>query len=239
MSRETFLNRVREAAQRGRAYRVHVDEIPEGTGYVGAREGDLCAAMAAEVVEVGGAAHVVTDSEAAREQLLDLLDQYNVRCVLMWQHELLRRLGLQEVLGDAGIDWLDHDRLSNMDEAAARQAVMAADIGVTSCDWAIAETGSLVVHSRPGQERMASLVTPVHIAVVERRQIVPDLFDVTWNRSPDLFESDASSNRSGDLFHELPSNISIITGPSKTGDIELTLTTGVHGPGKWHVIIIS
>jgi L-lactate dehydrogenase complex protein LldG len=72
---------------------------------------------------------------------------------------------------------------------------------------------------------LASLLPPVHIAIVERAQIVPDLFD--------LFAILEQQIPTG-----LPTNVALITGPSKTGDIELTLITGVHGPGKWHVIIV-
>ena len=79
--------------------------------------------------------------------------------------------------------------------------------------------------SAPGSERLASLLPPVHVAVIEAAQILPDLFD--------LF---ARLQISG--HPEMPSNLTLITGPSKTGDIELRLTTGVHGPGEWHVIII-
>ena len=60
------------------------------------------------------------------------------------------------------------------------------------------------------------------MAVIEARQIVADLFAL-FSR----YEHE-----------ELPSNLTLITGPSKTGDIELELTTGVHGPGQWHVIIV-
>ena len=80
--------------------------------------------------------------------------------------------------------------------------------------------------SQPGQERVASLVPPLHIALVERRQIVPDLIDAF-----------GLLHRRG--LASLPSNVTFITGPSKTGDIELQLTTGVHGPGKWQVIVIG
>jgi L-lactate dehydrogenase complex protein LldG len=69
------------------------------------------------------------------------------------------------------------------------------------------------------------LLPPVHIAIVERAQIVPDLFD--------MFAILGRQIETG-----LPTNLAFITGPSKTGDIELTLITGVHGPGKWHVIVI-
>jgi L-lactate dehydrogenase complex protein LldG len=100
----------------------------------------------------------------------------------------------------------------------------AADVGITGVDFLIAETGSLVMRSSPGQPRSISLLPPVHIALAERRQIVPDLFD---------------------LFHELgnppalPSCLTLITGPSKTGDIELRLVTGVHGPGTVHVLMVD
>jgi L-lactate dehydrogenase complex protein LldG len=73
---------------------------------------------------------------------------------------------------------------------------------------------------------VASLLPPMHIAIVERQQVVPDLIDCLAI----LQESSAAS---------MPSNVTFITGPSKTGDIELQLTTGVHGPGKWRVIVIQ
>ena len=225
MSRDEFLARVRQAAHAGRAYRVHVDEVEPSTGYVGARSNDICQAMADEVNEVGGFAHIVGDFDEAKRQVLDLLDKYQAKSVLQWQHDVLDSLSLSESLQGRGIESFDHERLNSVPEDEARSQYMAADVGITSCDIAVAETGSLIVCSRPGQERIASLVTPVHIGVVTRQQIVPDLFDAF-----------AQLNQLG--FDDVPSNISIITGPSKTGDIELTLTTGVHGPGKWHVIII-
>jgi L-lactate utilization protein LutC len=223
-ARSIFLDRVRHAAAKGRAYRVHLHDVPEGTGYVGARSEDLCAAMAAEITEVGGHAHVVADIAAANTLVRELVQQYAAKRVLLWRHELLARLRLEESLRELGVGQLDYDVLATLDPAARRSALMAADVGITSCDLAIAETGSLLVCSRAGQERVASLVTPVHIAIVERQQIVPDLFDAFAR----LGEAAA-----------LSSNVVLITGPSKTGDIELTLTTGVHGPGVWHVVIVQ
>lgn len=90
---------------------------------------------------------------------------------------------------------------------------------------AVAETGTLVVCSSPGQERVVSLTPPVHLAIVARHQIVPDLFDVFGGLASRGLES-------------LPSNLAFITGPSKTDDIELQPTTGVHGPGQWRVLIL-
>ena len=93
-------------------------------------------------------------------------------------------------------------------------------------DFAVAETGTLAVSAQIGRERLTSLAPPIHIAIVERSQIVPDLFD--------LFQKLADRG-----LANLPSNLSCITGPSKTGDIELELTTGIHGPGTWIVVIIQ
>ena len=226
MSRDEFLARVREATKAGRAYRVNVENVAPSAGYVGARRDDVCEAMAEEVDEVGGTAHLVADVASARAQVLKLLRHYQATSALVWQHATLNALDIAAALVEANVEMLDHDRLHAMSEHDARTAIMSADVGITSCDIAIAETGSLIVCSKAGQERVASLVTPVHIAVVKREQIVPDLFD--------------AFKRLGEMeLDEIPSNVSIITGPSKTGDIELTLTTGVHGPGKWHVIIVS
>ena len=117
--------------------------------------------------------------------------------------------------------------LGGPDPGPLREAAFAADVGVSGVDYLVAETGSLALFTGPGQPRSLSLLPPVHVAVAERAQLLPDLFD--------LFEGcELWADRRG-----LPSCLSLITGPSKTGDIELRLVTGVHGPGEVHVVLID
>ena len=221
-NREAFLSRVRQAAQQGRQYRVHLRPVPEEVGYLGA-SGNLCERFAVEVNAVGGEAFVVSDDKAAAAQLQALLAEAGAQSAVCWRHEVLQRLRLAELLAGAGVKVYNYDQLHVLDPAEQRRLLLACDVGITSCDLAIAETGTLMMCSRPGQERVASLLPPMHVAIVERRQIVSDLIDAI-----------AALDRS-----QLPSNVTFITGPSKTGDIELQLTTGVHGPGKWRVIVIQ
>ncbi len=96
------------------------------------------------------------------------------------------------------------------------------DVGVTDVWMAIAETGSLVVRGTEAHARALSLVPPVHVAVVERGQIVPDLIDA-------MQRIKAEGTGSG---------VVMITGPSKTADIEMNLVTGVHGPGEVYVFVV-
>jgi len=224
MERDAFLQRVRTAAQAGRMLRVAAAEHLQHVGYVGAA-GDLCEALAREINAVGGEAAIVASDDAARQVVAQLLQQYSARRALLWEHVLLERLQIPELLGLHEVQPSQYTVLAKLDFASQRRQVLAADIGISSVDFAVAETGTLVVASRPGQERAASLTPPVHIALVDEAQIVPDLFDVFARLDALGWES-------------LPSNLAFITGPSKTGDIELQLTTGVHGPGKWHVVIL-
>jgi len=224
MSREAFLIRVREAAERGRAYRVTTQSLPDDIGYVGAT-GDLCEAFAAEVIAVGGEAFVVQNLAEARETVAQLCAQANAKAAICWKHELLDRLGLHDLLGASSIERIDYDTLAGQEAVKRQELTLSADVGITSCDLAIAETGSLLMCAAPGSERVASLLPPVHVAVVERAQIVPDLHDA--------FAKLQSLGEGG-----LPSSVVLITGPSKTGDMELELTTGVHGPGRWCVVVV-
>ena len=116
--------------------------------------------------------------------------------------------------------------VSSPADARRREAFFAADAGVSGVDHLVAETGSIALLARPDQPRSLSLLPPIHIAVADRSQLLPDLFD--------LFEARWEAERQG-----LPSCLSLITGPSKTGDIELRLVTGVHGPGEVHVVLIA
>lgn len=100
------------------------------------------------------------------------------------------------------------------------------DVGaaVTGVLSATAETGTLVCASGPSSARGATLVPPVHIAIVDQTQLVADLFDLfVWLEQ----------------CGELPANVNLITGPSKTADIEGVLVTGMHGPGVVHIILVA
>lgn len=100
------------------------------------------------------------------------------------------------------------------------------DAGITLCPAAIAESGSLVVLSSATTGRAASLVPPIHIAIVREQDILPDLVDV-W---PFLAARNIPTSSS---------SFTLITGPSKTADIEGILITGVHGPREVHIYVVS
>jgi L-lactate dehydrogenase complex protein LldG len=96
------------------------------------------------------------------------------------------------------------------------------DIGITSAQAAIAETGTLVLEQARERNRLVSLLPPVHIAIVNAGDICATMSEaITRARN----ESATSSA------------ITFITGPSRTADIELTLTIGVHGPKELYVIV--
>jgi L-lactate dehydrogenase complex protein LldG len=101
-------------------------------------------------------------------------------------------------------------------------------VGVTGSDFALADSGTLVLLSSPGQGRSASLLPPVHVAILPASRILPDLpaLLTTLPRTP------ADALKRGSV-------VTLVTGTSKTADIELTLVRGVHGPGELHVILIS
>ncbi len=119
-----------------------------------------------------------------------------------------------EALAQAGIDV---DRRPGADVAAG------VDLGVTGAAHGLALTGSLVVDSRRAGTRLASLLPPVHLAVLDRVRILPDL--------------GALLRGLGDRAEALPSNLVCITGHSRSADIELELTPGVHGPRRLVIVL--
>ena len=97
------------------------------------------------------------------------------------------------------------------------------DIGITTAQGAIAETGTLVLDSSRERHRLVSLVPPVHIAILDASKILST-----------LGETLAALQSDGNGISPI---VTFVTGPSRTADIELTLTIGVHGPQELYVII--
>jgi L-lactate dehydrogenase complex protein LldG len=96
------------------------------------------------------------------------------------------------------------------------------DVGISSAQAAIAETGTLILDSAHERNRLVSLVPPVHIAILDASRIVETLGEALA-----LLRKD----------DEISPAVTFITGPSRTADIELTLAIGVHGPRELYVII--
>ncbi|GII22633.1 LUD domain-containing protein [Planosporangium mesophilum] len=97
-----------------------------------------------------------------------------------------------------------------------------ADVGVTGVDVAVAETGTLALSWGPGRRRSTPLVPPVHVAVVPLSRLVATYADAI----------DALA-----ALDPPPTGAQFVTGPSRSGDIEMNLVKGVHGPGQVHVVL--
>lgn len=128
---------------------------------------------------------------------------------------------------------LAHIPLPQLDDALANAEIRIVSndptvrVGVTGVDAALAGTGSLILATGPGKPRQASLVPPVHIAVITNDQIIPNL---------DVWIAGQRTNE----YHFLrrASTTVMISGPSRTGDIANVPVKGVHGPGTVHIIIV-
>jgi L-lactate dehydrogenase complex protein LldG len=191
-----------------------------------------------ELEALAGVTYRVKDVHAAADQVVNIVARTEAasgqpgqprkpgqsRQVLGWNIEEIGVPGLGAALSVRGIvlappevPFEDPERGENLG------AIAELSVGLTGAHAAIAESGSLVLASGPGRGRLASLLTPFHIAILRRDSIVRTLEDFFAQR-PEVAT--------------LGSNCVIITGPSRTADIEMTLSRGVHGPREIHVIIV-
>ena len=142
------------------------------------------------------------------ERIAAYLGQHGVsRVALPSSSSLLEQTGVPTALRGAGLDVIDWDQ-TTLDQ------LYDIDAAVTDVYAAVAETGSLVVRASPHHGRGLPLVPPIHVAVLEPKNFIPDLVDVFQKMAAD----------------GVTSSTSIITGPSRTADIEMSLVVGVHGP---------
>jgi L-lactate utilization protein LutC len=172
-----------------------------------------------ELEALGGHGKRVESMEEAREYVLDLARERGAKLLLRWDVEELEELGVDEPLKEAGVEvavWRD---LEDFKDVAA-----SSDIGLSTAEWAIAETGSLILTGGAGKGRTVTLLPPTYVAIVPADRIMRTV--------PEAIEKYAGEGT-------LPANLCFHTGPSRSGDIEMTLTIGVHGPGDVHVVLVG
>jgi L-lactate dehydrogenase complex protein LldG len=124
------------------------------------------------------------------------------------------------------LDGVDRQRLAEQTPGltfdVTRDAAEASKIGISQLEWAISDTGTLVTDAAPVERRLASALPEIHVAVVATDAIQPDMPAALARIHPD---------QSG--------YISMITGPSRTADIERVLTIGVHGPSRLVIVFVD
>ncbi len=214
MERDAFLARVRRRSSSLPA--------PSDSGAFTPKplRGDLVARFCRELEAVDGVAHRTTDSDDALRVVLEL----------MRGHERFMARGPLPVPNLAGRLIHDGYRIVNSDvptdpelRKAHQLTYETLEVGITGAEAALAESGSIVVTSGRESPRMASLIPETHIVLMRTDQIYPSLRHFLAER-PEVATQG--------------SNMVVITGPSRTGDIEQTLTLGVHGPRHLHAVLV-
>jgi L-lactate dehydrogenase complex protein LldG len=192
------------------------------TGSPDLPEVDLVDTFCARLGLTGGHAHRCGADEAA-SRVLELLTEHHATAVLAWDE--LPVPGLTGLLQESGVEMLPSSLPGGRDERAAHiGGYLGLAAGLTGADAGLAESGSVVLSHGPGRPRLASLAPEVHIALLPASRMVRSLAHLLA-ADPGLVTQTA--------------NLVVITGPSRTADIEQRLTIGVHGPRHIHVIVIE
>jgi L-lactate dehydrogenase complex protein LldG len=252
-SQEAFLARIRRALRKEpfpAAVRPPLlfdnRDLPQALEALWARltadRAALVAQVQQELTAVGGVVACVPSMAEATAYITRLGREKNARLVVRWPSALLQVLEVEAAFQPFGIAVRLADAPSEAQAGAAvseaelagrrrelRTLLARADLGLTGVDYVIAETGTLVLSALPGQRRGVSLLPPVHVAVARTEQIVATMADYLL-----LLQAAGA-----DWQRRLTSCVSFVTGPSRTGDIELTLTVGVHGPGELHLVLVD
>ena len=185
-----------------------------------------------ELERVGGRVTSARSTEELRQVLQELSAAEDYATVAVSACEVLDQLGLREWLVSTRRQVVPSLKEFMMAEDSLDQykhRLLEADLGITCADYALADTGTLVLVSGDEQHRLISLLPPVHICLLDQRHIFASLTDF-------MAREDESSQGQDS---QPPCAITCITGPSRTADIELTITMGIHGPRILQVILYS
>lgn len=203
---------------------------------------ELAGRFVAELTALHGSAEVVESPAEARLALINRLQRWQKeeeaaikgarletgqeRMVLGWDARAMPLESVGEALGDMGFTLVTPTSLASSE---AREAVRHIRYGVTSAHAAFAATGSLLLASGPQTPRAPSLLPFRHVALVPLSRLYPNI------------EAWLAERRERDLlqFMRAHANLALVSGPSKSADIEMNLTLGVHGPKFLHVILFD
>jgi L-lactate dehydrogenase complex protein LldG len=208
-AREEILGKVRMALLR--RIDAPAPPIPPSARVAPRAPGDVNAEiemLLEEIGKLGGTTRRIARRNEVKGALAELVRAEEINKATLWETAELAESGVAEMLRGLGVEIVSPH--------ADKGTLAGCDLGVTSVDAALPETGTLLLRSSPERPRMVSLLPRVHLAIVRPSALRADL-------------SQAFAEVKNDGYFVL------VTGPSRTADIELTVTIGVHGPKSLHV----
>jgi len=178
-----------------------------------------------EARAVGCVVHDPIAREAAADAVVGVLRELHAHALIAWAGGELPVPGLEEALRERGFRFFDPMLPPEREGRASRLARLdPADVGLTGALAGLADTGSLVLASGAWRPRLAWLLPPTHVALLPLAALHASLDDYLARRRETVAHN---------------AHVAVVTGPSRTGDIEQVLTRGVHGPGVLHVVLLA
>ncbi len=234
-SREEFLSAVRKALKTddkcephpaGGALRAPLQNIMPPIA-----AGELLERFEAELIGLGGEAHRASSLSNLKEILRPIVEQGPANPVVLSRNPLLGQLQVAEIIdgwGGRAVPWPGPEP-QQAGSVNFGEACFAAQVGITGADFALAETGSLVLTSFTEGSQLASLAPATHVVLYRRSQLCASLDEVLKNLPVSRDPNQPSPARS----------VVFVTGTSRTADIEQILVRGVHGPKQLHAILVE
>ncbi|MEE9176098.1 MAG: lactate utilization protein [Thermodesulfobacteriota bacterium] len=223
-SREEILHTIRkglkgvdpEKTLDDRNFQFEAEEVQK---LIEEQQGNLETQFIGELNKVNTNVIETSSEDEAKKSILKLIEDKELKSFAIWESQFLKEINLKQDYKDAGLKLIT---------AKNKNRMANADIGITEVDYAIADTGTLVLLTDKNQPRSVSLLPPIHVAIVRPENFVRNIKDLFIILKSRLQNSE-----------DITSCMTFITGPSRTADIELSLTLGVHGPKELYVVILS
>ena len=195
---------------------------------------ELWQRFANELHVLGGQGHWAADLDEAAGAIARLAAERGARKIVTWDLAALGFGSVPDALRGQGLEVLNaspsrSELADPTARARLRTPLAEADLGITGANYAVAETGTLLLISGEGRSRLVSLLPRIHVALIRKEHLVPAMRDMQA-----ILEVEHREGRAADA-----SCLNFITGPSRSADIEFVLARGVHGPGEVHVMLIA
>jgi L-lactate utilization protein LutC len=188
-----------------------------------AQRAELASAFARELEEVGGKFLGIVTPRELSNRIVSLAGEIGAKTVALGQGIASDLDAIGEALERADFRLVRAVPVADTERAAMRARVADAELGIAEADFAIASTGTLAVTSNANRPSSLTLLPPASLVIVQIDRVMTNLAALLAKLGP----AGVAANR-----------LTLITGPSRTADIEKRIVLGVHGPKSLHVIVV-